>query len=60
MYNKIADIRKDFAHKSSIDLSKNHGVPFVEDLSIRNMSKSARGSQENLGNNVKQNVRLEP
>jgi hypothetical protein len=40
--------------QSSNDLSKNHAVVFVEDLSIRNMSKSESGSQENHGKNVKQ------
>ena len=44
LHNQIANIRKDFVHKSSKDLSKNHAVVFIEDLSIRNMSKSARGS----------------
>ena len=39
--------------QSSNDLSKNHAVVFVEDLSIRNMSKSESGSQENHGTNVK-------
>ncbi|PYM06512.1 MAG: hypothetical protein DMF15_12835 [Verrucomicrobia bacterium] len=39
LYNKITNIRKDFVHKSSNDLSKNDAVVFVEDLSIRNMSK---------------------
>ena len=33
---------------------KNHAVVFVEDLSIRNRSKSETGSQENHGTNVKQ------
>jgi putative transposase len=54
LHNQIANIRKDFVHKSSNDLSKNHAVVFVEDLCIRNMSKSARGSQEKHGKNVKQ------
>ena len=40
LHNKIANIRKDFVHKLSNDLSKNHAVVFVDDLSIRNMSKS--------------------
>jgi putative transposase len=39
LYNKITNIRKDFVHKSSNDLSKNDAVVLVEDLSIRNMSK---------------------
>ena len=50
---KIANIRKDLLRKPSNDLSKNHAVVFVEDLSIRNMSKSESGSQENHGTNVK-------
>jgi putative transposase len=54
LHNQIANIRKDFVHKSSNDLSKNHAVVFIEDLSIRNMSKSARGSQQKHGKNVKQ------
>jgi len=58
LHNRIANIRKDFVHKSSNDLSKNHAVVFVEDLSIRNMSKSARGSQEKHGKNVKQKAGL--
>jgi len=53
LHNQIANIRKDFVHKSSKDLSKNHAVVFLEDLSIRNMSKSARGSQAKHGKNVK-------
>jgi hypothetical protein len=40
--------------QSSNDLRKNRAVVFVEDLSIRNMSKSESGSQENHGTNVKQ------
>ena len=58
LHNQIANIRKDFIHKSSNDLSKNHAVVFVEDLSIRNMSKSARGSQEKHGKNVKRKSAL--
>jgi len=54
VHNKIANIRKDFVHKSSNDLSKNHVVVLVEDLCIRNMSKSGRGSQENQGKIVEQ------
>ena len=54
VHNKIANIRKDFVHKSSNDLSKNHVVVLVEDLCIRNMSKSERGSQENQGKIVEQ------
>src|SRR5262245_53202480 len=41
-------------HKSSKDPSKSHAVVFGEDLSIRNMSKSESGTQENHGKTVKQ------
>lgn len=50
---KIANIRKDFLHKTSTELSKNHAIVVVEDLKILNMSKSAKGTKENPGVNVK-------
>lgn len=50
---KIANARKDFLHKSSSDLSKNHARIFLEDLKISNMSKSAKGTKETPGKNVK-------
>ena len=53
IHKKIADIRKDFLHKTSTALCKNHALIVVEDLKIANMSKSAKGDQENPGRNVK-------
>ena len=50
---RIANIRKDFLHKTSTNLSKNHALIVVEDLKILNMSKSAKGTKENPGKNVK-------
>jgi putative transposase len=50
---KIANIRKDFHAKTSTLLSKNHALIVVEDLKILNMSKSAKGTKENPGVNVK-------
>lgn len=50
---KIANIRKDFLHKTSTNLSKNHALIVVEDLKILNMSKSAKGTLESPGKNVK-------
>lgn len=49
---KIADARQDFLHKNSTTLSKNHAKIVMEDLQISNMSKSAKGTQENPGINV--------
>jgi len=53
LHEKIADIRRDFLHKLSTALSKNHAMVAVEALKIKNMSKSAHGSVDNPGVNVK-------
>lgn len=50
---RIANIRKDFLQKTSTSLSKNHAVIVVEDLKILNISKSAKGTIESPGKNVK-------
>ncbi len=52
IYLKIKRIRLDYLHKSSTIIAKNHSV-VVEDLKIKNMSKTARGTLENPGKNVK-------
>jgi putative transposase len=41
LHTKIANIRKDFVHKVSNDISKNHVVVCIEDLRVKNMSKRA-------------------
>lgn len=53
IYSYIADKRKDYAHKISTQLANNHSLIVMEDLKIANMTKSARGSLENPGKNVK-------
>ncbi len=54
----IARCRKDFLHKLSTTISKNHAVIVVEDLQIGNMSRSARGTAEEPGRNVAQKAGL--
>ena len=49
---RIANCRHDFLHKLSTDTSKNHAVIVVEDLQVKNMSKSAQGTAEDPGKNV--------
>lgn len=49
---RIANCRNDFLHKLSTDISKNHAMIAVEDLQVRNMSRSARGTVEEPGRNV--------
>ncbi len=51
---KIANIRKDFLHQSSKDISKNHAVVFVEDLQVQNMSASSQGTKARPGKRVAQ------
>jgi putative transposase len=54
IYKKETNIRKDFQHKLSDKLTKNHGYIFTEDLIINNMTKSAKGTTEQPGKNVSQ------
>jgi putative transposase len=54
LHSKIANIRKDFVHKVSADISKNHAVVFVEDLQVSNMSKSSKGTKDKPGKKVAQ------
>jgi putative transposase len=49
---KIANIRNDYQHKVSSDLSKNHAVIVLEDLQVKNMTKSAKGTKQEPGRNV--------
>ncbi len=54
LHIRIANIRNDYLHKISSELSKNHAIVILEDLKITNMSKSAKGTVEKPGKNVKQ------
>ena len=40
LHHRIANIRKDHLHKISSTISKNHAIVYVEDLQVKNMSKS--------------------
>jgi len=53
LHEHIANARHDFLHKVSTQISKNHAMIFVEDLKVRNMSKSAKGNIAQHGKNVK-------
>jgi putative transposase len=55
---RIAHCRTDFLHKLSTNTSKNHAVVVLEDLRVRNMSRSARGTVEEPGRNVTQKAGL--
>ena len=53
LHRQAANVRKDFLHKLSTDLAKNHGVIKLEKLQVQNMTRSAKGTVENPGTNVK-------
>ena len=53
LHHHIANIRHDYLHKISTDISKNHAMIVCEDLKVVNMSRSASGTLENKGRNVK-------
>ncbi|MBU2598737.1 MAG: transposase, partial [Actinobacteria bacterium] len=53
LYYHISNVRKDFLHKTSTQLAKSHSLIVMEDLKVRNMTKSIRGTIENPGKNVK-------
>jgi transposase len=48
-----SDRRKDWAEKTSTDLARRFDVIRVEDLKITNMTRSAKGTRENPGRNVR-------
>jgi putative transposase len=58
VHTKIGNARKDFLHKATTTISKNHALVCIEDLQVRNMSKSAVGTKENPGKNIRQKAGL--
>ncbi len=53
IHRKIASCRADYLHKTSTEISKNHAMIVIENLKVSNMSKSAKGTVEKYGKNVK-------
>ncbi len=58
LHIRIADARHDYLHKVSTQISKNHAVVVLEDLRVRNMSASAKGTVDTPGCNVCRKARL--
>jgi transposase len=48
-----SDRRKDWAEKTSTGIARRFDLIRVEDLQITNMTRSAKGTRENLGRNVR-------
>ena len=53
LHAHVANARKDFLHKLSTTLCKNHAVIVIEDLNVKGMSASATGTAEQPGRNVR-------
>ena len=53
LHRKIANVRNDFLHKATTSISKNHALVVIEDLKVQNMSRSASGTLDHPGKNVR-------
>lgn len=58
IHTGIVNARKDFLHKITTTISKNHALVCVEDLQVSKMSKTAAGTKEQPGIRVRQKTRL--
>ena len=54
LHQHIANVRRDFIEKVSLNICKNHAEIFREDLKIKNMTASAKGTVEEPGSRVAQ------
>ena len=55
---KIANIRRNWIHQITSEIAGKCGTIVVEDLKVKNMTASARGTIKNPGKNVKQKAGL--
>ena len=53
LHSRIANIRRDYLHKVTTTVSKNHAMIVIEDLKVSNMSKSAAGTVSQPRRNVR-------
>ncbi len=54
IHRKVVNARNDFLHRISTEICKNHAKIFLEDLKVANMSRSAQGTVEAPGKQVRQ------
>lgn len=54
VHARNADRRKDWAEKASTDIARRYDLIRIEDLKVANMVRSARGTVEKPGRNVRQ------
>ncbi|AYQ42313.1 DNA-cytosine methyltransferase [Burkholderia aenigmatica] len=53
IHARIGNARRDYLHKATTTISQNHAMVCIEDLQVRNMSRSAAGSTDAPGKNVR-------
>lgn len=53
IHARIGNARRDYLHKATTTISQNHAMVCIEDLQVRNMSRSAAGSADAPGKNVR-------
>ncbi len=53
IHARITNARLDYLHKVSSAISNNHAMVCIEDLRVRNLSRSAAGTVDQPGKNVK-------
>jgi len=58
LHEHIAHARHDYLHKISTKLSKSHAVIAVEDLNVKQMTRSAKGNTDSPGKRVNIKKRL--
>ncbi|ABM35405.1 transposase, IS605 OrfB family [Polaromonas naphthalenivorans CJ2] len=58
LHRRIARQREDWLHKLTTELADRHPVIAIEDLRIKNMSASAKGTKDAPGKNIRQKAGL--
>ncbi len=58
LHERIANLRREFLHQTTTLLVKTSAVIATEELQIKNMSRSSKGTQEKHGRKVKQKAGL--
>jgi putative transposase len=53
IHARIGNVRRDYLHKASAAISKNHAIVCIEALQVRNMYRSAAGTADAPGRNVR-------
>ncbi|MEZ2741090.1 RNA-guided endonuclease InsQ/TnpB family protein [Paenalcaligenes hominis] len=53
IHSRIGNARRDYLHKATTTISQNHAMVCIEDLQVRHLSKSAAGTTEQPGRNVR-------